>query len=569
MKQALLIYLFIFSNSIFAQSNYYVSTSGSDLNSGTSILTAWKTIQKAANTATPNSIVNILAGTYNENVIVNVSGTAGNEIVFKNYLNDIVTIDGTATSGKILLKISNKNHLKFENIIIQNKTVNDAQGILVETTGTNSSTNLTFSNIKIRNINWTTNPSTVPTSTKNAQGFIAYGRNGGITNLTLDNVEVYNNILGFSEALAINGNIDGFSIKNCLVHDNNNIGIDILGNEGTSTVNDQARNGIVSQNVCYNNISPYATSAGIYVDGATNIIIERNKCYQNGWGIEIGAEQNGIVQQIDVKNNLIFGNQQAGLSIGGYNVATTGQVKFCTIRNNTFYQNNTLNDGTGEISMTKASNCIFENNIFYTNQQNTFMTVENITPQASNTFNYNNWFSPNNNANNITVNWRNTTYTSFSSYKTGTGQESNSAFVNPLLVSSNDFRLQATSNCVNSGNPATSISINEADYEGLNRLSGTEIDKGAHEYGSSLGTYDLGMNIKFKIFPNPTNDLVYITSSEIMNNFQIFTSNGELILQKEIENLTEIVDISKFSSGLYLLKIKNRNSENTFKIIKK
>ena len=131
-----------------AQTNYYVDkATGNDINNGLSTASAWQTIQKAANAATPNSIVNIKAGTYNENVVVNVSGTAGNPITFKNYFNDIVIIDGATTIGSTMVKITNKNYLNFQNLTIQNKTINDAQGILVETTGTTTSTTLSFKNI--------------------------------------------------------------------------------------------------------------------------------------------------------------------------------------------------------------------------------------------------------------------------------------------------------------------------------------------------------------------------------------------------------------------------------------
>ncbi|MEO7977700.1 T9SS type A sorting domain-containing protein [Flavobacterium sp.] len=575
MKTLLQIIVLLFFYNSFSQTNFYVDkVSGNDTNNG-SAATPWKTIQKAANAAVPNSIVNIKAGTYNENVIVNVSGTAGNYIVFKNYLNDVVLIDGSGTTGSTLLTVTNKRYLKFENFTIQNKTVNDAQGLLVETTGSNTSTDLTFTNIKIKNINWTSSASTVPTETKNAQGFIAYGRNGGITNLTLDNCEVSNNILGFSEALAINGNIDGFTVKNCIVHDNTNIGIDILGHEGTASpaALDEARNGVVANNICYNNVSNYATSAGIYVDGAKNIIIERNKCYQNGWGIEIGAELNGTVQLITVKNNLIYNNQQAGLSIGGYDTGTTGQVINCIVRNNTFLKNNSLNDGTGELTMTKASNCTFENNIFYTNTQNVLMSVENITPQSNNTFNYNCWYSPNNNSNAVTVNWRGTSYSSFASYKTGTSQDNNSTYSNPNLTSLNltspDFKLLAGSGCIDTGKPATLITTGELDYYSFNRITNTTIDKGAHEFSS----FSLGINNNLKlnsiIYPNPSKGRLNIVYGDADNDtfITVYNSLGQIIIKKNTPDLFNEVNLSGIINGIYFIEVNRNNQKKVIKVV--
>ncbi|UUZ87133.1 DUF1565 domain-containing protein [Paenibacillus sp. P26] len=58
-----------------AGTNYYVSPSGSDTNPGT-INAPWRTIQKAAKTAGPGSIVNVRGGTYKEKVVFAKSGSA-------------------------------------------------------------------------------------------------------------------------------------------------------------------------------------------------------------------------------------------------------------------------------------------------------------------------------------------------------------------------------------------------------------------------------------------------------------------------------------------------------------
>lgn len=57
--------------------------------------------------------------------------------------------------------------------------------------------------------------------------------------------------LGLSEVIAVNGNIDSFEVTNNKVHDNNNIGIALIGHEGVSPVAalDQARSGIIRNNI--------------------------------------------------------------------------------------------------------------------------------------------------------------------------------------------------------------------------------------------------------------------------------------------------------------------------------
>ena len=563
-----------------AQTIYYVDTNGNDQNNGTILTTPWKTIQKACNTATPNSIVYIKGGTYNENIVVNVSGTAGNPIIFKNYMNDVVIIDGTGTSSNTLLSITNKSYLSFQNMTIQNRTVNDAQGILVETTGSDSSTALTFRNITIKNIKWTSSPTTIPSSNNNAQAFIAYGGDGGITDIVIDSCIISNNILGYSEALTLDGNIDGFTISNCQIHDNTNIGIDIAGNYQVSSdpATDHARNGIISHNTCYKNVSLVATSAGIYVDGGKNVIIERNKCYENGSGIEIGCEENGTTDSITVKNNLIFINESTGLYVGGYTTATTGQVLNCMIRNNTLFQNNSANDGNGELVMSKASNCIFENNIFYTNTQNIFMYVDDISPQTGNVFNYNCWFTPSNDSNNITVNWRSTTYFTFASYKSGTSQENNSLYGNPDFYNSTlampDLRIFNMSPCANTGNPATILSSNETSYDGNPRLLDGNIDMGAYEIIFTLGINSAEtMNLSCFVYPNPFTTSTTLFFNDLLNGaeLKIYDLLGkEMTCVKNIESQQITLNLASLTDGIYLYVLVHENVVLTQgKLIKK
>jgi hypothetical protein len=569
MKKFTWIMFFLLFFKVSAQTSYYVDTAtGSDSNAGTSLTTAWKTIQKACTSATANSVVQIKGGSYYENIVMNVNGTdASNTITFKNYNDETVIIDGTGTSGSTMFEITNKSHLVIDGITIQNKTVNNAQGLLVESTGTKTVSDITLKNMVIQNINWTSSASTTPSSSKNAQGLIVYGGDGGITSLTVDNCEVSNCILGQSEALAINGNVDGFVVKNCKVHDNTNIGIDVIGHEGTASVNDEARNGYVSNNLCYNNVASYATSAGIYVDGASDIIIEKNACYNNGWGIEVGAELDGTTSTITVINNIIYNNQQAGLAIGGYDSDTTGEVVDSTVRNNTFYNNNTDLDGTGEMYITKASSCVFENNIFYTNSQNLFLTAENISPQTGNTFNYNCWYTPNNNSNAIEVNWKNSTYTKFSTYKTGTGQESNSMYANPQFTSSStsdpNFYLLNTSPCVDAGNTATTLLSDETDYNDQTRIQNTTIDIGALEYLATLGVTKQQTEESFFIYPNPTTSVLRINSNTSLSiSYRIYSVNGAELINATLDNSEEEIDVSNLADGLYFIKINDGTTKS-------
>ena len=74
--------------------NYYVSTTGSNSNSGTSLASPFLTIQQAANVAQPGDNVYVRGGTYRETVTMARSGTASAPITFQPYQNEQVTITG-------------------------------------------------------------------------------------------------------------------------------------------------------------------------------------------------------------------------------------------------------------------------------------------------------------------------------------------------------------------------------------------------------------------------------------------------------------------------------------------
>src|ERR1700733_4499697 len=94
--------LVLFAVSIFATAhatNYYVSVSGNDTNSGTSTTSPWRHIQYAANHVQAGDTVNVLAGSYNETVNIPVSGSAtAGYITFQSYAGQAAAVDGTGLS---------------------------------------------------------------------------------------------------------------------------------------------------------------------------------------------------------------------------------------------------------------------------------------------------------------------------------------------------------------------------------------------------------------------------------------------------------------------------------------
>jgi hypothetical protein len=73
---------------------------------------------------------------------------------------------------------------------------------------------------------------------------------------------------------------------------------------------------------------------------------------------------------------------------------------------------------------------------------------------------------------------------------------------------------------------------------------------------------------KCKIYPNPTNDVLYISNLIDHSIVKIYDLNGKELLSKASVNLNESIDISKFENGVYIVKISDIKTVNIFKFLK-
>ena len=556
MKYLALISFSVILNQAFAQIKYVDAANGDDNYDGNTTSTAWQTIQKAMDEATPGTTVFIRTGNYIEpGLQLNVSGTAGAEIVFRNYPGESPIVNGNGQATTILY-IENQSYFEIHGLIFTNAVGNYAVG--VEITG--DSHHFIFRKNHLHDIRWNA-ANTLPTFNDNANAFVVYGTTAnGIHDIIIDSNEINNNWTGFSENLTLDGNVYNFQVIANTVHDNTNIGILCAGNYGViaDPALDQARDGLVRDNICYNNTSNYAASAGIYIDGGKNIDVFRNLCFGNGFGIEVGAEENGTTTQIRVYDNLVYDNREAGISIGGYDSGTTGQVTQTTVRNNTFYNNGISGNSLGELYMTKASDCLIENNIFASETNGKLVTREAISPQTNNTFQYNLWYG----FGGIDADIDGTNYSDFASVNNLLNQ-------NFALYDDPDFNSTTTGNynlavlgsspAINAGNPASTFYLDETDYAKGPRISETTVDIGAYEWNVT-STSDLN-TIILEVYPNPANRLLNIKSND-NGILTLVSMNGQIIANKQMEN-EEILNISTLENGLYLLKLETEKGITT------
>lgn len=479
------------SSASLAASAHYVSTSGNDANPGTSS-SPWRTIQHAANVAIAGDTVYVRGGTYNESVTINVSGTAsGGYITFQNYPGETAIVDGTgltpASGQSGLFNIIDRSYLKIVGLEIRNYATASTARVPVGVWITGASNNLQILSNHIHHI-----ANTARSTGANAMGLAAYGSNptAAISQLTIDGNQIDHLTLGSSESLVLDGNVQNWSITNNVVHDTNNIGIDAIGFEGvsSSTSTDLARDGTISGNTVYN-ITSYGNPAygnsygadGIYCDGCTRVTIERNVVHNTDFGVEVASEHaNKLSSYVTVRSNLIYANNLSGLTIGGYD-SSRGGTDHCNFVNNSFYNNDTQNSGSGEFQIQYFStNNIFKNNIVYAGAQDQFVT--GIASSSNVDADYNVYFSTGG-APASAWYWKGASVTGFPAYRSISGNDAHSSFANPLYLSlaSPDFHVAASSPAVSAGiNLGTSV-LGSVDFAGNPRIQGANVDIGAYE----------------------------------------------------------------------------------------
>ena len=490
----------------------YVSTSGKDTNSGT-ITSPWRTIQHAANSVKAGDIVYVRAGVYKEVVSIPSSGSASSGyITFSSYPGELAIIDGTGlpipNAQWGLVTIETQSYIIVNGFEIRNYSTTKAADVPIGIYIFGAGSHLQIMNNHIHNI-----ATTAKGCAANAFGMTVNGTQApdSINNLTISGNEIDHTTTGCSETLSVNGNVENFTITNNLVHDVNNIGIGAIGYEGVAPVGsmcdselcDRARHGEISLNTVYNITSNHNPAYGpgsnnqsfgadgIYIDGGTQITIERNLVHNTDIGIEISSENPGNVTPgvekadfVIARNNVVYHSNSVGITIGGYD-RKRGGTDHCSIVNNTLFENDTAKTGEGEFQIQwYATNNTFENNILYAGTQNVFLFSYTSSEANPATLDYNLYFATGG-ATNGNWEWQGKNYTGYSTYLSKTGNDSHSPpFLNPefvSLASPPNLDVQSTSPAVNAGTNLGASIVGTVDFAGNPRTQGGAINIGAYE----------------------------------------------------------------------------------------
>jgi nitrous oxidase accessory protein NosD len=456
--------------------------------SGATPNTAWS-LSHAVAAALPGDVVLVAGGVYAGKFTISATGTESEPITFlASGTNGPAVIDGTGLAsdhdGLFFIQTfggTTRGNVKIIGFEFRNYTVQDGSGIRLVASNNGTISNVEIRNCRIHHILGT-----------NAMGITVYGTNPNtaIRGVIIDGCEIFNCEPASSETIAINGNIDGFSVTNCHIRDCNNIGIDAIGGESGLPVGNSpgkvARNGIISHNRIERCIAGGASAgiaaAGIYVDGGRDIVIENNVITECDFGIEVGAENAVTTTGVVVRQNVMAKNRFNGLIFGAPGFSS-GSVSGCLFQNNLLYRNDSLNEESAEIQIQSASGSTIENNVVHANGDSnlTFIYADDPLIIQGETLR-NNWFYSTLGPDVGSYSWDSEAwgYAEF----TATGANPGGGFGNPLLVDpeNGDYHLAPISPCIDRGHLATNIAPGTlTDTDGLPRLRGTAPDCGIDE----------------------------------------------------------------------------------------
>lgn len=424
---------------------YYVSPTGSDSNSGTSIAQAFLTLQKAANTTAAGDVVYALTGTYTGTTVtstvlsITTPGTSAAPIAYRAYPGNTPTISFSSFTG-----------VGFGN----NAAYIELNGFTI--TGNNQ--NVTYAQAS------TTDAIANPQNYPQFNGNCVTADNRTTTGNHPNHLSILNNIISNCGAgIGFNGvdyiTISGNTVFNCNWYAAyGTSAISLLASYNTDTTTGYKN--FITGNRIYNNyeLIPYHVTSPLKITDGEGIIIDTN---QNSTIGTSGIAYAAYTGRTLIANNIIYGNGSSAVEVfQSSHVDIVNNSSFGDVHTpaTSGYATPT---GRGELAMTNSSDVFAYNNIWYSyNSQNPVVQ----TSCTSCTSDYN-----------LFYNGTNTGYTN----------GANDVYANPQYVDTANSDLSKYNLSLTLGSPGidtgTSTLAPTTDILGKPRPQGKGYDKGAYE----------------------------------------------------------------------------------------
>lgn len=279
-------------------------------------------LDRACASMEADQTVYLRGGTYSTRASIYTGGAAGREAIMRAYPGETPTIDAHTLTGVDdgALEVLGCSHVVVDGIAVTG--CSEGYSIRVDDYSGVSSSYVTIQNCTVLN-HTGKNPIMIDAETTRSEGVV------------VDGCTIKNCNTGIREALRVSRNVRHFKIINNTIENITQLGIDLVG--WTANPETMPTNGYVA----YNHVSGVASGAGIYVDGANDVLIEHNTITLSDYGIRVSAENAGDTSTaIITRRNAMYKNSRGGFTLGP-SATTYGRAKDCATYNNTLYGNST------------------------------------------------------------------------------------------------------------------------------------------------------------------------------------------------------------------------------------
>jgi hypothetical protein len=523
MKYIFLILFFVSFNSF--ATDYYVSATGSNTNTGKSSNSPFLTIQKAHDLTVAGDTVFVMNGTYGSQSgpILNVtrSGAVTGYITFKAFKGHFPKI---TAAGNVWNAVSiNGSYIVFDGfeMIGNNANITYDKALASYTEAANGGTNWsTYANYNTNaiTIGGPRDESKLPHHVVIRNCKVHDFPGGGINSIQADYTTIENNVV-YNNAWYMMYAGSGISILTPFNWD-----------RATGYKN------IIRNNICNTNKTTIPWVSVKKLSDGNGIIIDVNQRAYNDQSGTTPDPANAYTGRTLVENNVSVNNGGSGIH--------TYKADHVDIINNTAYHNGTV-VGYPDIFSNACQDVNIINNIIYARLGG---DCNSKPKNASEVYSHNIYFNG----------------------KVGF-QGPNDVVIDPQFVNLStdlflgNFNLKASSPAIDQGTNAAGL-YGQKDIMGIARPQGAKPDKGAYEFNNSPVTIITSLEKPFDseaiLYPNPVSKILSVKLSETQkSNAQIEILNcfGISIKKQLLDNQTNEVSVEQLSSGLYIVVISHDN----------